>query len=213
MTRTLLFLGRISEEKGLLVLLEAWKSLGGGATGVRALPTGGESGADEWRLVIAGPDWGGYLSQVHRKCRELGLAWTESATADASARGIVFTGAADAELKDRLYRAADVFVLPSPMENFSMVVLEALAYGVPAIATKGTPWGELEDIGAEFGGGRCGWWIEQGVVPLAAALREAMALTERERAAMGARGRELARRKYSWRSVADTLLAAYNGKF
>ena len=173
-----LFLGRLGEEKGLEKLLEVWKKLG--------------RSRDEWRLVIAGPDWEGYGENLRRKVAEEKIA------------GVEFTGPADAEMKDLLYREADVFVLPSPMENFSMVVLEALAYGVPAIATKGTPWAELAVE-------KCGWWIEQGVEPLRAALAEAMALTDEARAEMGARGRELARTKYSWKSVVEKVMGKVKG--
>ena len=43
--------------------------------------------------------------------------------------GSVFGGA-----KDKAYRNADLFVLPSYAENFGSVVVEALSYGVPVIA-------------------------------------------------------------------------------
>lgn len=88
------------------------------------------------------------------------------------------------------------------MENFSHVVVEALAYGVPVIATKGTPWGELESE-------RCGRWIDQGVEPLAAALRELMAMSDEGRAAMGANGRSLAAKKYQWSKIAADLINVY----
>jgi glycosyltransferase involved in cell wall biosynthesis len=40
----------------------------------------------------------------------------------------------DAQLED-LYRAADVFALPSVKEGFGLAVLEALAAGVPAVVS------------------------------------------------------------------------------
>lgn len=172
--RTVLFMGRLGEEKGLINLLDAWKSLP----------------RDGWRLVLAGPDWLGYRKTLDEKIAMDGID------------GVEFTGAVYGEEKDLLYRSADVFVLPSPMENFSMVVLEALAYGLPAIATKGTPWSELETC-------KCGWWIDQGVEALRAALHKAMSLSDDDRSRFGANGKALAKSKYSWSSISQKILFDY----
>lgn len=173
--RTLLFMGRLGEEKGLVNLLDAWKTL------LR----------DGWRLVLAGPDWLGYKKILDDKI------------ADESIDGVEFIGAVYGADKEALYRLADVFVLPSPMENFSMVVLEALSYGVPTIATKGTPWSELVEH-------KCGWWIDQGVEALKRALQSAMSIDDVTRHDMGERGRNLAQKKYSWASIATDVLDCYN---
>ncbi len=63
------------------------------------------------------------------------------------------------------------------------VTAEALVSGTPVIASQGTPWQGLERE-------RCGRWVPIGVEPLAASLKEMMAMSDEERAAMGARGRE-----------------------
>ena len=169
-----LFLGRISEEKGLHLLLDAWKTLE----------------IQGWVLVLAGPDWFGERKLLEEKIKSESIP------------NIRFAGVADENLKDELYREAKIFVLPSPMENFSAVVLEALAYSIPVIATKGTPWQELQD-------NKCGWWIDQGQEALETALKSAMSITDNARAEMGARGRELVAGKYSWDKVADSILALY----
>ena len=172
--RTVLFMGRLGEEKGLINLLDAWKSLP----------------REVWRLVLAGPDWLGFKKILDDKI------------AKESIDGVEFTGAVYGEEKELLYRSADIFVLPSPMENFSMVVLEALSYGVPAIATKGTPWSELESC-------KCGWWIDQGVGALREALDEAMSLSDDGRSSLGANGKALANAKYSWSSISQKMLSTY----
>ncbi len=169
-----LFLGRISEEKGLRLLLGAWKAIE----------------MEDWVLVLAGPDWYGERKVLEEKIK------------CESIPNVSFTGAADEDLKDKLYREAKIFVLPSPMENFSAVVLEALAYSLPVIATKGTPWQELQD-------NKCGWWIDQGQDALETALESAVSITDDERAEMGARGRELVAAKYSWDKVSANILALY----
>ena len=69
------------------------------------------------------------------------------------------------------------------------------------ITTRGAPWADLETYG-------CGWWIETGVAPLVAALRMAMALSDAERAEMGARGRVYVRR-FDWDAIAAKTLALY----
>lgn len=58
--------------------------------------------------------------------------------------------------------------------------------------------------------GRCGWWIDIGVEPLAEALREAMSLSDEERSAMGENGRRLVEDKYTWPAIAEQMRTAYH---
>lgn len=175
LTKTVLFVGRVSEEKGLKNLLEVWNGLK----------------TDGWRLVIAGPDWYGHMGEL------------KGLVARYKLQNVEFPGSVIGVAKEALYREADVFVLPSPMENFSAVVLEALSYGIPTIATDGTPWEELNSE-------NCGWWIGQGVNPLKEALEQAMAMKDSEREELGRNGRALVARKYSWDKVSESLLDLYN---
>jgi glycosyltransferase involved in cell wall biosynthesis len=143
-----------------------------------------------WRLRIAGPDDGGHLDEILALVRLLNLS-----------DSVEYTGALDGDAKAAAYRDADLFVLPTLSENFGIVVAEALAHGVPVITTRGAPWEDLERHG-------CGWWVEVGPEPLAGAMREAMALTDEERRAMGQRGREYVRR-YSWDEIARQTAEVY----
>jgi glycosyltransferase involved in cell wall biosynthesis len=93
-------------------------------------------------------------------------------------------------------------VLPAFSENCGIVVAEALSYEVPVVTTTGTPWSGLL---AE----RCGWWIEPGVEPLAAALRQATSLTDAARADMGRRGREWVSRAFGWERIGREMSAVY----
>jgi len=177
-TRTVLSLGRLHPLKGLDLLLEAWP------IAMRAL------GPDaRWELVIAGPDEQGTRAGLERQAQELGIG------------NVQFAGPLYGAEKDRAYANADLFVLPSRSENFGIVVAEALAAGVPAITTKGTPWQEID--------GSCGWWVDANAHAIAAALAAAMRLSDAERAAMGTRGRALVEAKYQWASVGQTMIAAY----
>ena len=143
-----------------------------------------------WRLRIAGPDEAGHLAEVLARLEQLGVS-----------NSIEYMGSLDGAAKSALYQAADIFVLPSFSENFGVVVAEALSHAVPVITTMGTPWADLPKFG-------CGWWIPIGIEPLANALREAMALSDTERTAMGARGLAYVRR-YNWPTIAGDMAAVY----
>ena len=173
--RTLLFLGRIHPIKGLTDLIEAWSSI---------KPTG-------WHAIFAGHDEPFHRQELELSLRQRGIE-----------RDFTFTGPVEGEAKRTLYRQADLFILPSHSENFGIVVAEALAYGVPVIATRGTPWENLVTH-------RCGWWTETGGGPLAAVLREAMALSDEARREMGQRGRRLVEQEYSWPSIATQMRDTY----
>lgn len=173
--RTCLFLGRISDEKGLPLLLGAWKRLD----------------AANWRLVIAGPDWRGYRALLEKKVAEGGI------------HGVEFHDPVFGPDRDALYRNADLFALASPVENFSAVVLDALAFGVPVICTKGTPWGCIERE-------KCGWWVEpNSSAALYEALKMATSLPRDELREIGRRGIAIAQRDYSWESISETVLKGY----
>lgn len=143
-----------------------------------------------WDLLIVGPDECGHASALRDLGRRLG------------ASRLSISGAVYGEEKRALYRSASLFVLPTRGENFAMTVAESLAAGTPVISTRGAPWPGLADNG-------CGWWIEHGMEPLAATLKEAMALPDTERAAMGDRGRDWMARSFSWERFAREMLAAY----
>ena len=144
-----------------------------------------------WELIIAGPDEGGHSAEVRRVIAKHGL--------DASVRLI---GSVEGEAKRQLYRRSDLFVLPTFSENFGIVVAEALAMGTPVITTKGAPWAGLVHH-------NCGWWIDTGVEPLVQALRDATALSDETRCAMGARGRILVGESFSWKTIALNMEMFY----
>jgi glycosyltransferase involved in cell wall biosynthesis len=144
-----------------------------------------------WKVVIAGPSQIGHAAEVRKAIVEEGL---EGA--------FEFSGPVYEQAKWELYGNADLFVLPTYSENFGMVVAEALASGAPVITTKGAPWKEL--VSSE-----CGWWIDIGVEPLVAALRDAIALSDADREAMGRNGRRLIEEKYPWPKIAQQMLSVY----
>ena len=144
---------------------------------------------DGWELVIAGPDCG-MLEELKGLVAERRLP------------RVSFVGEINGHAKYEFLANADIYVLPSDTENFGVTVAEALASGTPVIASHGTPWQGLERE-------RCGRWVPVGVEPLAAALKELMAISDEERIAMGARGREWIRRDFSWEGIGAQMKAAY----
>ena len=174
--RIALSLGRIHPKKGLDRLIRGWAKI--------------ELERPEWLLRIVGPSELNHAEELRALSKSLGL------------HRVSIEGPLYGTDKTVAFREADLFVLSTLNENFAMTVAEALAAGVPVIATKGAPWAGLKLE-------RCGWWIDHGVEPMAAALRAATELSPRERHAMGARGREWMARDFSWGRVAADMLDVY----
>ncbi len=175
--RVLLFLGRLHPTKGLEALLRAWARV------FRRFPS--------WRLVLAGYDEGHYRATLTALASELGLG-----------ESLRFTGPVEGDAREQLLTGAALLVLPSPSENFGFVVPEALARGVPVIATEGAPWSSLN---AE----ECGWWIPIGEETLAATLADALSRPPDALRAMGQRGTRFARAHFTWQTVTASMLELY----
>jgi glycosyltransferase involved in cell wall biosynthesis len=149
-----------------------------------------ETGHPGWRLKIVGSPEGGHDKELRALALALGLTRV-------SVEGPIYGDA-----KTTAYENADVFALSTLNENFGLTVAEALAAGTPVISTRGAPWSGLESEG-------CGWWIDHGVEPLAAALAHAMALPREALKAMGNKGREWMARDFSWDRVGRDMLDVY----
>lgn len=158
--RIALYMGRIHPVKGIARLVRGWAR--------SDLPH------DTWRLVLAGPDEGGYRKTIEEEIARLGCA-----------DSIVFTGPLRDHAKWDAYAAADFFVMPSDFENFGLSIAEALLSGLPVITTTGTPWKVLAESGI-------GWWCEPTPEALARAIEEATRLPETERTRRGTAGKALA---------------------
>ena len=143
-----------------------------------------------WRLRIIGPSESGHDGELRALAAALGLA------------RVAIEGPVYGDAKCAAYRAAALFVLPTLNENFGLTVAEALAAGTPAISSKGAPWHGLETEG-------CGWWIDHGVEPLAAAMATAMAMPSEALEAMGDKGRDWMMRDFSWARVARDMIDVY----
>jgi L-malate glycosyltransferase len=104
---TAVYVGRLSEEKGLSTLLDGW---------ARAFP-----GRTDVRLQIVGD--GPIDSELRARAAELGIA-----------AEIDFLGPRDDV--ERVLAGADIGVLPSRIEGLSNALLELMACGLPTIASR-----------------------------------------------------------------------------
>jgi glycosyltransferase involved in cell wall biosynthesis len=175
----MLYVGGITRGKRLLDLVEALAFVRSALPG----PT----------LRVAGPPVdAAYANAVRRRVRELELDPC-----------VEFLGPCDVTTLLEEYRRASVVVLPSAQETSPMVIAEAMAAGVPVVATRvgGIPWlvsdretGFLVDVGDVEALGR----------------RVAEALGDGEmRARLAAAGRAAARERFRPIDVATRALGLY----
>lgn len=114
---------------------------------------------------------------------------------------VQFLGAIpDDDAVARWYRCANVFCLPSVQEGFGIVFLEAMASGLPVVATRATAIPEVVPDG------RAGLLVPPGDVEALAAALTALLREPARRTELGAYGQEHAR-QYDWRVVAGQFLA------
>ena len=172
----LLAVGRLAYMKGFHVLLKALPSV------IRQEPS--------VHLAIAGSGYfGPYLRYLTRSLDLEGH--------------VSFLGHLPDETLTRLYLSSDIFISPSLAEAFGIVILEAMAAGLPVIATK---TGGIPEIITH---GVSGLLVKKGSPSaLASALLE---LIESPRLArtMASNAQTLTRQTYSWKAVARQVLTVY----
>jgi glycosyltransferase involved in cell wall biosynthesis len=116
--RVVLFLSRISPEKGLVDLLTAWRSC--------------IDKHDDALLVIAGSGSKANEAKVRQMIEAHGLS-----------NHVLWPGFVSGDAKTALLRRADVYTLPSKSEGFSVSLLEALAFAKPVLITPGCHFPEV----------------------------------------------------------------------
>ncbi len=171
----LLYVGRLTREKGLRQLLGAWAEMKPGLNQNASL-----------LLVGSGPD----RDFLENTCKVQGL------------NNVRFTGAIDYDDLALFYAVASAFVIPTLEDNWSLVVPEALACGLPVLCSKYNGcWPELVQEG------RNGWVFDpldpvDTVRCLEECVRSEMKLTS-----MGSESTRLIR-DYTPRKAAESVLKA-----
>jgi glycosyltransferase involved in cell wall biosynthesis len=170
----LIFLGRLSPKKGIENLLETMKLIEDDRT---------------IELTIFGTGDEQYSVGLKNLAQHLGLL----------NRSVRFLGHVDGEAKRTAFLNADLCVIPSYTESFCMVVAESLGHGVPVIASRGTPWVEVEKH-------NCGLWVDNDPQALVQAILE---LRLRDLEEMGRKGWKWMRDKYDWNVKARQMIELY----
>ncbi len=169
---TVLFMGRITHKKGLDLLFPAFRMV------LEEIPTA--------RLRIVGACSASEQADLQKQATRAGIARQTSID--------LFMEPSD---KYRALADADVFVLPSRSEGFSVAVLEALALGVPVVISHHCHFAEVEMQGAGFIVDLHPTTIASGILKIISDPQLA--------AAMGNRGRDFIAGGFTWNSIAARL--------
>ncbi len=163
--KIIISMGRLQKVKGFDILIDSFESI------LRWYPNA--------KLFIAGQDEG-EKEKLLRQIRELKLE-----------EKVFLVGSINGQDKVDFFANADLFVLPSHNENFGIVYAESLAAGTPIVASKNTPWAEVEEA-------NCGRWVKNNVKETAQAMVE---MLETDREQMRINTKKLAG-KYDWKNIA-----------
>ena len=182
----ILFVGYFSHDKQPRVLFDAW---------MRLLD---QHGIDATAWFV-----GATKSDYYEVDPRLADGMKREAQARGRAGRLIFSGAVHEV--DRYFRLADLFVLPSRREGLPVALMEAMACGVPAVASRlaGSTDTLIED-------GVSGRLVAVGDVgAFADAMAELIADPARA-AAMGAAARDVILNRFASPAIADRWLRAYD---
>ncbi len=169
------YIGRLHPKKGVDNLLDACRIL--------------KDQGLAFSLVLAGSGRARYVRALSRKIAALDLGDV-----------VRMAGEIHGNAKREFFEGLDLLVMPSFSESFANAVAEGLAYAVPVVASRGTPWARLAEKG-------CGLWVDNAPESLAAAIAKMRTMDLEE---MGLRGREWMTTEFSWSAVAREVCNTYS---
>lgn len=176
-TNMVLFLSRLVWKKGLDTLIPAF---------ARVLQEEPDS-----TLVIAGSGEERFERELRQMVSALGLG-----------DKVKFVGFIMDEEKVSAFQDADIFALTSYSENFGMVVVEAMHFGLPVVITENVG---LSDPVKEAGAGKV---IEKDAQQTTRAILDLLQ-NPKERKKMGQAGKKLVKGKFAMDKVADQWKKEY----
>lgn len=174
--RNLIYVGSVSKRKNIALLIKAFNIIKS------------DKQNRDVQFVIIGKDEGGYFEE----CKKIVEPQTESS--------IVYKPFIKNSQLKFIYQQADIFLLPSVKEIFGMVLLEAMNFGLPTVASGSAGAKTLIENGVS------------GVVlddfsdeKWANAIQELLD-SEKKRKFMGNAASELIRKHFTWESIVDKML-------
>lgn len=142
-------------------------------------------------LIIIGKGDENYEKLLRSEAKSLGV---ES--------NIHFLGFLTGKEKFEQLAQLDALFVPSDMENFGMIIPEALLTGTPVMASLGTPWEALNQE-------KCGWWCDNSPETIAGVINEVNSLSSDELRRKGTRGRDYVLTHFAADRVASQMHALY----
>jgi len=182
--RYVLCLSRIDTNKGHDLLLYAFDIVRKSVPDVHLVIGGGSANPEERET--------GVLANIRGIIAERGMA-----------DHVDITGYIADDMMAPIYRHAEVFVLPSLFEPFGMTAQEAMACGVPVVASR------LGGIRDAITTGENGLLVDPSDATEFAAGITRLLEDDRLRKAIGAAGQRSAVEGYSWEAIAGRFIAFY----
>ncbi|MBV6623070.1 MAG: glycosyltransferase [Rivularia sp. (in: Bacteria)] len=146
----------------------------------------------DFHLLIAGDGELDYIDYLKQLIKSLNLN-----------NRVTFTGFVQNEQKNLLLQGADMFVLPSVSENFSIATAEAMAAGLPVIVTPGV------QLAPEIIAANAGLVAKEDVNALKLAISHLLTYPKL-RQELGQNGSIWANNHYCWNQIASNLEKVYS---
>jgi len=209
--KQLLFVGRVSPEKGVHVLLEAFQKVVERYPLVHLEIVGSKGQLPrEWLIALSNDDKVSNLSSFYHgfsKTASRGLSYFTHLQRQLFSFNIsnhvTFTGQVPYAQVINYYHEANILVNPSFSESFGRSLIEAMACQVPVVATR---VGGMTEIVEE---GKTGILVEPGDAPALAEAIIRLLSDEGLRKSMGEAARKRAIDLYSWEKTVEDLLCHY----
>lgn len=200
--KQLLFVGRISPEKGIHVLIDAFNKVVSRYPQVQLKLVGSENALVPWyTLDREDPQIQNLLPYYQGNYR----SHLQDGLTSNAANSVFFLGKVPHFELFEYYQQADIFIFPSVWnEAFGMPIIEAMSMGLPVIATRGGAFPELVEEG------KTGLLVERGDADALAEAILRLLLDDNQRLAMAEAGRRRAVEKFDWDRQAEKLLHQYH---